>query len=97
METIGQSVAKIETEIKYINPRRYLNLYLARPVVPSQVALKSLVAAKDSLANIKPLLTLLPKLLGEPDPQKYLLIFQNDAEMRGSSGFCNCLRDSGNP
>ncbi|MEK7622741.1 MAG: DUF4012 domain-containing protein [Patescibacteria group bacterium] len=88
LETIGQSVAKIETEIKYINPRRYPQSLFGRPV-RSQLssAQKSLVAAKDSLANIKPLLTLLPKLLGEPDPQKYLLIFQNDAEMRGSGGF----------
>ncbi|MDP1709761.1 MAG: DUF4012 domain-containing protein, partial [Candidatus Komeilibacteria bacterium] len=88
LETIGQSVAKIETEIKYINPRRYPQKLFGRPIRSQLVnAQASLVAAKDSLANIKPLLTLLPKLLGEPDPQKYLLIFQNDAEMRGSGGF----------
>jgi hypothetical protein len=47
----------------------------------------SLKSSEDVLKNIKPLLSLLPKLLGQNEAQTYLLIFQNDAEIRGSGGF----------
>ncbi|MCX6816301.1 MAG: DUF4012 domain-containing protein [Candidatus Beckwithbacteria bacterium] len=83
LETIGQKVGVIEAEISHVNPRRYPKVYAAKI---SQIQ-TSLVSAKDTLANIKPLLTLFPKLLGESEPQQYLLIFQNNAELRATGGF----------
>lgn len=88
LDTIGEKVGQIETEINSINPRRYPRSVMGKPVRSQLVSIQtSLRAAKDSLSNIKPLLTLLPRLLGQPDPKKYLLVFQNDAEIRPSGGF----------
>lgn len=88
LDTIGEKVGQIETEINAINPRRYPQSVMGKPVRSQLVSIQtSLRAAKDSLSSIKPLLTLLPRLLGQPDPKKYLLVFQNDAEIRPSGGF----------
>lgn len=88
LDDIGAKVALIETEIAYINPRRYPQSISGKPIRPQIITIQqSLKSTKDTLGNIKPLLTLLPKLLGQEKPQKYLLIFQNDAELRGSGGF----------
>ena len=88
LDTIGERVGQIETEINSINPRRYPQSVMGKPVRSQLVSIQtSLRAAKDSLSSIKPLLTLLPRLLGQPDPKKYLLVFQNDAEIRPSGGF----------
>jgi len=88
LDDIGAKVALIETEIAHINPRRYPQSISGKPIRPQIITIQqSLKSTKDTLGNIKPLLTLLPKLLGQEKPQKYLLIFQNDAELRGSGGF----------
>lgn len=88
LETINQKVSLIEAEISQINPRRYPKSIKGRPIRDQLVTIQtSLISTKDTLTNIKPLLTLLPKLLGKEKPQKYLLIFQNEAEIRGSGGF----------
>src|SRR5207248_3318767 len=35
----------------------------------------------------KPLIKILPSLLGQPDQKKYLVLFQNDKELRPTGGF----------
>jgi len=88
LETIGGKVALIEEEISQINPRRYPKSIAGKQIRSQLTTIQaSLASTKETLANIKPLTKLLPKLLGHPKPQKYLLIFQNDAEIRGSGGF----------
>ncbi len=39
------------------------------------------------ITNAKPLIKILPQVLGEPDEKKYLVIFQNDKELRPTGGF----------
>ena len=88
LEEVSGKVAQIETEIAAINPKRYPKSIKGTPIRGQLVTVQqSLESTKQSLSNIKPLLALLPKLLGQPDEKQYLLIFQNDAEIRGSGGF----------
>jgi hypothetical protein len=88
LEEVSAKVALIEEEIGAINPKRYPKSIKNTPIRGQLVTVQqSLSSSKESLANIKPLLALLPKLLGQPDQQQYLLIFQNEAEIRGSGGF----------
>ncbi|MFC1627229.1 DUF4012 domain-containing protein [Patescibacteria group bacterium] len=88
LEDIGKNVSLIEQELAQINPQRYPKTIKGKPVRGQLIAIQdSLASSKDTLSNIKPLLSLLPKLLGQEKPQKYLLIFQNEAEIRGSGGF----------
>ncbi|AKM79364.1 MAG: hypothetical protein UX85_C0002G0059 [Candidatus Beckwithbacteria bacterium GW2011_GWB1_47_15] len=88
LDNVSAKVAQIEFEISQINPRRYPQSFRGRPVRGQLITIQdSLKSTKETLANIKPLLSLLPQLLGEPDPKTYLLVFQNDAELRASGGF----------
>ena len=88
LEEVSGKVAIIEQEIGAINPKRYPKTINNTPVRGQLVTIQqSLSSTKESLSNIKPLLALLPRLLGQPDEQHYLLIFQNEAEIRGSGGF----------
>ncbi len=88
LEEVSSKVALIEAEIAGINPKRYPTSIKNTPVRGQLVTIQqSLASTKESLSNIKPLLALLPKLLGQPDEQQYLLIFQNEAEIRGTGGF----------
>lgn len=83
LDTISQKIEVVEKEVSQIKAKRYPEKYAAQ-IASGQ---KSLVSAKTTLINIKPLLSLLPKLLGETTNQRYLLIFQNNAELRPTGGF----------
>jgi len=80
---VSDKLQIVQQEFSQVNPKHY----------PKSVRLKienlndSLTSSGEVLKNIKPLLALLPKLLGQQETQTYLLIFQNDAEIRGSGGF----------
>ena len=88
LETVGSKFTEIDKEIAAINPKRYPQSFRGMPIRSQLTTLQtSLDSAAETLSNIKPLLSLLPKLLGQAEPQTYLLIFQNDAEIRGSGGF----------
>jgi len=88
LENISLKVTDMQNNINEINPKHYPKSFFAKPVRSHITTTQSsLSGIQETLANIKPLLTLLPKLLGQPDPQNYLLIFQNDAELRPSGGF----------
>jgi len=88
LETIGQKIISVETSVAKIKPNHYPKTIKGKPIRQQLVNLQiGLAGSKETLANIKPLLALLPKLLGEPDAQKYLLLFQNDAELRSTGGF----------
>lgn len=88
LDEVSQKAALIESEISYINPQRYPETIKGKPVKSQIITLQqSLKDAQNSLKNIKPLLSLLPQLLGQDKSRRYLLIFQNDAELRASGGF----------
>lgn len=83
LDGVNEKLQVVQGEFNQINPRHY----------PKKVRLQleslsqSLESSGEVLKNIKPLLALLPKLLGQKDTQTYLLVFQNEAEIRGSGGF----------
>jgi hypothetical protein len=88
LDEMGTQLGLARAEIDKINPGRY----------PSQVKGVSL---RENLTNLKeeidqtgnlfvdaqPLVRVLPSLLGEPEPKKYLVLFQNDKELRSTGGF----------
>ncbi|MBU1085071.1 MAG: DUF4012 domain-containing protein [Candidatus Beckwithbacteria bacterium] len=92
LEEVTQKAALIEAEISQINPKRYPKTFKGVEVRGQLTIIQdSLVSSKEALANIKPLLKLIPQLLGQPDPKNYLLVFQNDAEIRPSGGFLTAV------
>lgn len=88
MDQISNKLKEISTEFQAINEKRYPNSLAGKEIRSNIVTLKSTVSgAAESLSQIQPIVKLLPDLLGNPDPKKYLIMFQNDAELRPTGGF----------
>lgn len=85
---IAVHVDTVRKELENIDPNRY-------PVkIGSMVIRERLISIKDVIenaanlfVNAQPLLINLPKVLGEPDEKRYLVVFQNDKELRPTGGF----------
>jgi hypothetical protein len=92
LDEVSSKAILIESEISQINPKRYpksiKGVALREQLTTIQESLRS---SKEALANIKPLLELVPQLLGQPDAKNYLLVFQNEAEIRPSGGFLTAV------
>lgn len=88
---IDQVAAKVEianSEIQQVNPNRYPFSYKGTSVKEAitnaqTFASSTLIAVTDA----KPLIELLPQMLGVEKERKYAVIFQNDAEIRATGGF----------
>jgi hypothetical protein len=88
IDDIATQVEGAKKEIDAVDPNHYpaifggekikKNLSLARQLVDQGVTFVS---------NARPLIKLLPSLLGDPKEKKYLVLFQNDKELRPTGGF----------
>jgi hypothetical protein len=84
-------IAKVELvrdEVDKINPDRYPKTFRGRAVQEKVIQAKELVDSSSELViNSKPLLEVAPYLLGVDSERTYLLLFQNDKELRPTGGF----------
>lgn len=88
IDKISGKTALIEKELTYINPERY-PVRIGKTEVRSKVklALEMFEQAAGFITNGKPLLEAAPYLLGIDSERTYLLLFQNDKELRPTGGF----------
>ena len=85
---IGDKIEKLNTEVAAIDPNRYPEYVGKKQVRAKLISGKNLLSETTTLfLNARPLLEVLPSLLGEPTAKKYLFIFQNDKELRPTGGF----------
>lgn len=85
IDDIAKDLTLAKAEIDNVDPNSYFFLGSRKEQIAS---LKKLT--DDGVAFIndaKPLIKILPNLLGEPKEKKYLIIFQNDKELRPTGGF----------
>jgi len=88
INAMAASIDTLRREIDYIDPNRYPDHIGKTSVRPQLVGAKEVIEnAANLFVNAQPLLTNLPKLLGYPDEKRYLVIFQNDKELRPTGGF----------
>jgi hypothetical protein len=88
MDQISLKLKEISNEFQAINENRYPKSIGGKEIKSNIVSLKTTVAgAANSLGQFQPIVKLLPDLLGNPEPKKYLIMFQNDAELRPTGGF----------
>jgi len=88
MDEISQKMTAIAGELNQINEKRYPRTFMHREIRTRILELKQTVSgAGESLSQFQPIIKLLPTLLGNPEPIRYLLLFQNDAELRPTGGF----------
>ena len=87
-DTVEQKVAQIQTSLNQINASRY-------PEEIKGIKLKSTITQAQEMVDQgyklvkdgKPLISKVSWLLGKDSPRKYLMVFQNDGELRPGGGF----------
>ncbi len=82
------SVDTLRKELAVIDPNRYPKK-IGKTVIREQIigAKEVIENAANLFVNAQPLLINLPKMLGEPSEKRYLVLFQNDKELRATGGF----------
>lgn len=87
-DLLSEKVSQIKTEMDSIDPSRYpekVGDYQVRFKVTSAIELVDLGA--EFVTSGKPLLAAAPYILGNEEERTYLVIFQNDKELRPTGGF----------
>lgn len=85
---LEDKLKKVEEELSFINVNRYPAKIGGIEIKNSLAQIKQAASQGRALvSDAGPLLEVLPKLLGEPKEKKYLVLFQNDKELRASGGF----------
>nr|MBI5456013.1 DUF4012 domain-containing protein [Candidatus Levybacteria bacterium] len=88
IDDISSELAIVRTEIDKVNPDHYPAFIFGKKAKNTIDNLRTLTdQSVDLITNAKPLIKTLPQVLGEPDEKKYLIIFQNDKELRPTGGF----------
>lgn len=82
------SIDTLRKEVDSIDPYRYPKT-IGKTIVRDQIisAKEVIENAANLFVNAQPLLVNLPSLLGEPTEKRYLVLFQNDKELRATGGF----------
>ncbi len=98
VKTMGKVVPKIDdidkeltlakTEMDKVDTKKYPNFWLFKKMRTRIDEVKTISdQAVVAVTEGKPLIKVLPELLGEPKSKKYLVLFQNDNELRPTGGF----------
>ncbi len=88
IDVISDDIKNAEERINKIDPNRYPEK-LGKTVLKSRISnLKEQFAGLSSLfVDAKPLLRNIPNILGKDKEKTYLILFQNDKELRATGGF----------
>ena len=88
IDEISSELAIVRSEIDQVNPNHYPSISYGKKARDTIASLRSLTDESVNLiTSAKPLIKTLPSILGEPDQKKYLILFQNDKELRPTGGF----------
>lgn len=88
IDKISESMKTVEKEVSQINAERYPVTFQGMKVRENIKQAQTLVGqATELLVNGKPLIENAPYLLGMETPRTYMLLFQNDKELRPTGGF----------
>lgn len=88
LTSVGERLEKASSEISSIDPKRYPEEAAGIKVRSQLETGKNLLRQVSGLiTDARPLLESAPYILGANSPRKYLVLFQNDAELRPTGGF----------
>lgn len=88
LDQISEKVKIVNDELSKINPDRYPDVFQGHQVKSQIQNLQNTTQeASNILVNGKPFLQEAPYLLGMDSPRTYLILFQNDKELRPTGGF----------
>jgi hypothetical protein len=87
-DTIETKVSEIETSLNQINASRYPETFKGMPLRSDILQAQELISqAHTFIKNGKPIISKTPWLLGKDASRRYLVLFQNNAELRPTGGF----------
>ena len=88
LDQIEAKIALIQTAIEQIDPSRYPEEYKGFQLKSSIIQAKDTIdESYKFIKDGKPVIGKISWLLGKDSPRKYLIIFQNEGELRPSGGF----------
>ncbi len=88
LDDIGAKLSLARMEIDQIDHRRYPEGFGKYRIRSRIQTLKTWVDQGETIVvDAKPVLEVLPSILGEPSMKTYLVLFQNDKELRSTGGF----------
>lgn len=88
IDQIEEKLKKAEEELEKIKPANYPQKIFSKEIRKKIEEAQKLVRNTSQMVEeIKPILKYLKPLLGYPHRKQYLLLFQNDAELRPTGGF----------
>jgi hypothetical protein len=88
MDQISEKASLAKAELDKIDPARYPENFRGKEVRSKLIkAIEMADEGTEMLAKSKPLMEVAPYLLGIDAPRTYLLLFQNDKELRPTGGF----------
>jgi len=88
IDKLSQSIIAARSELDKVDPNHYPSLFGGNKVKKQLEQIRTVIDETDMfVSQASPLIKVLPSLLGEPAQKKYLVIFQNDKELRPTGGF----------
>ncbi|QQG41142.1 MAG: DUF4012 domain-containing protein [Candidatus Woesebacteria bacterium] len=88
IDNISAKAKIVSDEISQIDADRYPEVYKGKKIRSKIKAVQDLaIEASSFIVNGKPMLENAPYLLGMDSPRTYMILFQNDKELRPTGGF----------
>jgi hypothetical protein len=88
IDDIADDLKLAQKEIAHVNPDHYPAFIAGGKVHNGMVTMRTLADnGTNFIDQARPLIKVLPSLLGQPEEKKYLILFQNDKELRPTGGF----------
>lgn len=88
LDKIGKELSDARNEIDKIDPQRYPEEFKGIKIRENlSLVISSIDQASSLIEDAKPLLEVLPDMMGVTAPRYYFVLFQNDAELRPTGGF----------
>ena len=90
VDEASTKLAEIGEELDQINPDRYPSGFKVKGFSVKEALTKAKNAvsqANQIIPEVKPLLLAAPEIAGEPQEKTYLILLQNDKELRATGGF----------
>ncbi len=88
IDSIAVKMAQVKSDMDQVDTTRYPETFQGKPVRSTLVQAKSVVdLVGELLTQARPMVKQLPDLLGANGERKYMVLFQNDKELRPTGGF----------
>ncbi|HWY79481.1 MAG TPA: DUF4012 domain-containing protein [Candidatus Sulfotelmatobacter sp.] len=88
IDKIQISLDVMKKEMDQVDPNHYPTFLFGKTVKTQLIGLKTFTdESAVGVTDAKPLIKTLPNLLGSNQPKYYLILFQNDKELRPTGGF----------